>query len=102
MFKNDDIKCSMITANSNTLLNGADYNMSYNVLAYASSNLIHINDIKSVKTFLTLKSHSQRVNSVKWVNSHKYKVNYINIESKSRTYINRIRFKNNQLARITR
>ena len=75
MFKFDEIKCSMISANCNTLLNGADYNMSYNVLAFASSNLIHINDLKTVKTYLTLKGHTQRVNSVKWLNSHKNKVN---------------------------
>jgi hypothetical protein len=76
----ENIKCSMIAANCNTLLSGADYNMNYEVLAYASANLIHIYDIKTVKTHLTLKGHSDRVNSVKWMNSNKNRVMIINIE----------------------
>jgi WD40 repeat protein len=77
---NGDIKCSMIAANCNSLLNGADYNMNYGVLAYTAANSIHIYDIKSVRTYLTLNGHSDRVNSVKWMNSNKYNVSLINIE----------------------
>jgi WD40 repeat protein len=76
----ENIKCAMIASNCNTLLNGADYNMSYGVFAYAAANLVHIYDIKSVKTWLTLKGHTDRVNSVKWMNSHKLKVRLYNIE----------------------
>jgi hypothetical protein len=64
----------MIAANCNTLLNGADFNMNYGILAYAAANMVHIYDVKSVRTQLTLKGHTDRVNSVKWMNSHKCKV----------------------------
>jgi hypothetical protein len=70
----NELKCKMIAANCNTLLNGADYSNTYNCLAYASSNLIHIYDIKSVKTHLTLKGHTERTNVVRWMDSHKKRV----------------------------
>lgn len=70
----DLVKCKMISANSNTLLNGADYSQAYSCLAYASSNLIHIYDVNRIKTHFTLKGHKQRVNVVRWVDSHKSKV----------------------------
>lgn len=69
-----ELKCKMIAANCNTLLNGADYSNTYNCLAYVSSNLIHIYDTKSVKTHLTLKAHKERANVVRWMDSHKNRV----------------------------
>jgi hypothetical protein len=75
--KNSDeiIKCKMITANCNTLLNGVEYSQTYSCLAYTSSNLIHIYDPVSCKTFATLRGHKQRVNVVRWIDSNKNKVN---------------------------
>jgi WD40 repeat protein len=70
----EDNICSMVSANCNTLLNGVDYSSSKNVLAYTSSNLIHIYNIEKVRTYLTLRGHTQRVNSVKFMDSHKIKV----------------------------
>jgi hypothetical protein len=66
--------CSMIAANCNTLLNGADYSFAFNVFAYASSNQIHIYNIQKIKTYLTLRGHTKRVNSVKFMDSNKAKV----------------------------
>jgi hypothetical protein len=71
----NELKCKMIAANCNTLLNGADYSNTYNCLAYVSSNLIHIYDTKSVKTYLTLKGHNERANVVRWMDSRKNRVN---------------------------
>jgi hypothetical protein len=71
----NEIKCKMISANCNTLLNGADYSNTYSCLAYVSSNLIHIYDTKSVKTYLTLKGHNERANVVRWIDSRKIRVN---------------------------
>lgn len=68
-----EIKCKMIAANSNTMLNSADYSDAKDALAYASANLIHIYSPKKVKTFLTLKGHKDRVNGVKWIDSYKNK-----------------------------
>lgn len=70
----DKIKCKMIAANCNTVLNAADFDNKWQTLAYASSNLIHIYDTIKAKTYLTLKGHSQRVNVVRWINSHKSQV----------------------------
>ena len=74
----NELKSKMISANCNTLLNGADYSNTYSCLAYVSSNLIHIYDTKSVKTHLTLKGHQERANVVRWMDSHKNRVNIIN------------------------
>ena len=74
----NELKSKMISANCNTLLNGADYSNTYSCLAYVSSNLIHIYDTKSVKTHLTLKGHQERLNVVRWMDSHKNRVNIIN------------------------
>jgi hypothetical protein len=73
---NDALKCKMITANCNTLLNGADYSNTYSCLAYVSSNLIHIYDTKSMKTYLTLKGHNERANNVRWMDSTKTRVRF--------------------------
>jgi len=72
----EKLKCKMIAANCNTLLNGADYSNSYSCLAYVSSNLIHIYDTKSMKTYLTLKGHNERANTVRWMDSAKIRVKY--------------------------
>jgi hypothetical protein len=72
--KQNEINCKMISANCNTLLNGADYSNKYNCLAFVSSNLVHIYDPKSVKTYLTLRGHKGRANVVRWMESHKNKV----------------------------
>ncbi len=68
------IKCKMISANCNTLLNGTSYSETYSCLAYVSSNLIHIYSPSEIKTQFSLKGHKQRVNSVKWIDNQKYKV----------------------------
>ncbi len=71
-----EIKCKMISANCNTLLNGADYSNTHACLAYTSSNLIHVYDPSGVKTHFTLKSSSDRVNVVRWIDSTKNRVRY--------------------------
>ena len=38
------INCEFICANTNTVLHCLDYNKQYNILAYGSHNLIHINN----------------------------------------------------------
>ncbi len=38
------INCDFICANANTSLHCLDYNQHYNILAYGSHNLIHINN----------------------------------------------------------
>lgn len=73
---NEALSCKMIAANCNTLLNGADYSHTYSCLAYASSNLVHIYDPQGIKTHFTLKGHKQRVNVVRWIDSHKSRVNF--------------------------
>jgi hypothetical protein len=70
------IECKMISANCNTLLNACDYSHTYSCLAFSSSNLIHIYDPSKIKTYFTLKGHKQRVNVVRWIDSHKNRVTY--------------------------
>lgn len=86
MFNNDNIEIKtnheieniMIASNCNTLLNACDYSDEWQCLAFASSNLIHIYDTHKIKSYLTLKSHSQRVNSVRWLNNNfNQNVNFI-------------------------
>ena len=64
------IKTKLICANVNTCLKCADYSKQYKCLIYGSSNLIHIYDPEKCKTYLTLKGHTDRVNSVKWINNN--------------------------------
>lgn len=78
---NNLFKNRMISANCNTLLNGADYSDSYRCLAYTSSSLVHIYDPFGYKTNLTLKGHKQRVNGVKFIDSHKNKNDLIELLS---------------------
>jgi len=59
----------MIASNCNTVLNACDYNNYWKSLAFVSANLIHIYDSIKIKTYLTLKGHTQRANSVKWINN---------------------------------
>jgi len=65
----EDINSIMISSNCNAVLNSSDYSDQYNCLAFTSANLIHIYDTNKVKTFLTLKGHAQRANSVRWIKS---------------------------------
>jgi len=65
----EDLNSIMISTNCNALLNACDYSDEYKCLAFVSSNLIHIYDTNRVKTFLTLKEHTQRANSVRWIKS---------------------------------
>ena len=71
------INCEMICANTNTTLHCLDYNQHYNILAYGSHNLIHINNPSEVKTYLTLKGHTKRVNVIKFIDNHKKEGNKI-------------------------
>ena len=64
------IKTKFICANVNTCLKCADYSKKYKCLIYGSSNLIHVYDPYKCKTYLTLKGHNDRVNSVKWINNN--------------------------------
>jgi len=66
-----DIESVMISSNCNTVLNACDYINDWHCLAFVSANLIHIYDTKKVKTYLTLRGHSQRANSVRWINKAK-------------------------------
>ena len=63
------INCELICANTNTTLHCLDYNKHYNCLAYGSHNLIHINNPSEIKTYLTLKGHSKRVNVIKFIDN---------------------------------
>ena len=65
------INCELICANVNTTLHCLDYNKHYNCLAYGSNNLIHINNPSEIKTYLTLKGHSKRVNVLKFIDNKK-------------------------------
>ena len=65
------INCELICANTNTTLHCLDYNKHYNCLAYGSHNLIHINNPSEIKTYLTLKGHSKRVNVIKFIDNQK-------------------------------
>ena len=69
------INCELICANTNTTLHCLDYNKHYNCLAYGSHNLIHINNPLEIKTYLTLKGHSKRVNVIKFIDNQKEKGN---------------------------
>ena len=71
------INCEFICANTNTVLHCLDYNKQYNILAYGSHNLIHINNPSEVKTYFTLKGHSKRVNVIKFINNNKKEGNKI-------------------------
>jgi len=64
----------MIAANANTTFNCVAYSNHYNFLAYASANLIHIHDLKTKKTYLTLKGHKSRVNSINIIEHSSIKV----------------------------
>ena len=64
------IKTKLICANVNTCLKCADYSKKYKCLIYGSSNLIHIHDPEKCKTYLTLNAHTDRVNSLKWINNN--------------------------------
>lgn len=72
-----EIKNKMITSNCNAILNACDYSNDFNCLAFISANLIHIYDTKTIKTYLTLKGHSQRANSVRWINSQVKKFEFL-------------------------
>ena len=69
------INCEFICANTNTTLHCLDYNKHYNCLAYGSHNLIHIYNPSEVKTYLTLKGHSKRVNVIKFIDNQKARGN---------------------------
>ena len=71
------LNCEFISANTNTTLHCLDYNEHFNCLAYGSHNLIHINNPSETKTYLTLKGHNKRVNSIKFIDNHKEKGNKI-------------------------
>ena len=71
------IKSELICANTNTVLHCLDYNRHYNILAYGSHNLIHLNNTKEIKTYLTLKGHSKRVNVIKFIDNNKKEGNKI-------------------------
>ena len=71
------INCEFICANTNTVSHCLDYNHHYNILAYGSHNLIHINNPSEVKTYLTLKGHTKRVNFIKFIDNHKKEGNKI-------------------------
>ena len=71
------INCEFICANPNTVSHCLDYNHHYNILAYGSHNLIHINNPSEVKTYLTLKGHTKRVNIIKFIDNHKKEGNRI-------------------------
>jgi hypothetical protein len=82
---NKGIHNVMIASNCNTVLNACDYNNQLKCLAFVSANLIHIYDTIKVKTYLTLKGHSQRANSVKWINNTN--VNKYYYENKDNNFI---------------
>lgn len=63
-----ELQVEMIAANCNSTLNAISYNKKWNSIAFASANLVHIYDCAQRKTVLTLKGHSSRVNSTKWIN----------------------------------
>ena len=69
------INSDFICANTNTTLHCLDYNKHYNCLAYGSHNLIHINNPSEVRTYLTLKGHSKRVNVIKFIDNQKARGN---------------------------
>ena len=71
------INCDFICANANTSLHCLDYNQHYNILAYGSHNLIHINNPSEVKTYFTLQGHSKRVNVIQFIDNHKKEGNKI-------------------------
>ena len=71
------INCEFICANTNTVLHCLDYNPHYNILAYGAHNLIHINNPSEIKTYLTLRGHSKRVNVIKFIDNHKKEGNKI-------------------------
>ena len=75
---NKDINSVMISSNCNAILNACEYSDEWKCLAFVSANLIHIYDTEKVKTFLTLKSHTQRANSVRWIKNSDSKVININ------------------------
>ena len=81
------INCEFICANTNTVLHCLDYNKQYNILAYGSHNLIHINNPSEVKTYFTLKGHSKRVNVIKFINNNKKEGNKIIELLSNRTFI---------------
>lgn len=66
----DNLNNVMISSNCNTVLNACDYSNYWKCLAFVSANLINIYDTLRVKSFLTLKGHNQRANSVRWLNNH--------------------------------
>lgn len=65
----NEINNVMIASNCNTVLNACDYSNYWKCLSFVSANLVHIYDTVKVKTFLTLKGHGQRANSVKWIDN---------------------------------
>jgi len=73
-YKKQIISNKMIAANANTTFNCVAYSNHFNFLAYASANLIHVYDIKSKKTYLTLKGHKSRVNSINIIENSYTKV----------------------------
>ena len=77
MSKEPLINCDLICANANTVLHCLDFNKHYNILAYGSHNLIHINNPTEVKTYFTLKGHSKRVNVIKFIDNQKKEGNKI-------------------------
>jgi len=66
-----EIESIMIASNCNTVLNACEYSNYWKCLAFVSANIIHIYDTVKVKTYLTLKGHGQRANSVRWINNTK-------------------------------
>ena len=69
---NEDINSIMIASNCNAISNACDYSDQFKCLAFISANLIHIYDTQKIKTFLTLKGHTQRANSVSWIKNVKF------------------------------
>lgn len=59
----------LIASNVNTILNCGSYSKQHKCFAFGASNLIHLYSPSLFKTFLTLKHHTSRINSVKWIDN---------------------------------
>lgn len=73
-FKNI-INIESILSNCNCTLRAVDYNKNLNILAYCSSNIVHIYDFILEKTVFTLKSNKERINSVRFIENED--INYL-------------------------
>ena len=65
--KNQLFRQESIFSNCNSTLKAMDFNSKLNILAFCSSNLIHIYDFNLEKSIFTLKAHKERINSLKWL-----------------------------------